>query len=58
MLDKSGFHGVPPTTFVEFYHPSFKNGDEQVLENEPSFIKDDENRLSIFEKRVSLLEMK
>lgn len=24
LLDSFGFHGVPETTYIEFYHPSFE----------------------------------
>ncbi|KAL4500413.1 hypothetical protein ABPG72_003364 [Tetrahymena utriculariae] len=30
ILDPEGFHGVPATTFVEFYHPSFKYHQNQT----------------------------
>ena len=33
LLDGEGFHGVPPTTYVEFYHPSFSN--REYCENVP-----------------------
>ncbi|EAS04300.2 phosphatidylinositol 3- and 4-kinase family protein (macronuclear) [Tetrahymena thermophila SB210] len=46
ILDPEGFHGVPATTFVEFYHPSFKYNQSQLTNQQkedhnikrPSFI--------------------
>lgn len=34
MIDHiEGFHGVPPTTYIEFYHPSFAVNEN--IENVP-----------------------